>query len=47
LGLFFESHLTILFAEMVSELTRDLLPDEVNSKEEHEQYLKDIQFKKK
>ena len=40
LGLFWESHLAILFAEMASELTRNLLPDEINSKEEHEQYLK-------
>lgn len=47
LGLFWETHLAILFAEMVSELTSDLLPDEVNSKEEHEKYLKDIGFKKK
>lgn len=47
LGLFFESHLAILFAEMASELTRNLLPDEVNSKEEHKQYLKDIRFKNK
>ena len=44
LGLFWESHLAILFAEMASELTRNLLPDEINSKEEHEQYLKDINF---
>jgi hypothetical protein len=34
LGLFWETHLALLFAEMASELTRNLLPDEVNSKEE-------------
>jgi hypothetical protein len=45
LGLFWETHLAILFAEMASELTRNLLPDEVNSEEEHKQYLKDIEFK--
>lgn len=32
LGLFWETHLAILFAEMASELTRNLLSDEVNSK---------------
>jgi hypothetical protein len=47
LGLFWEIHLAILFAKMASEITRNLLPDEANSKENHEQYLKDIAYKNK
>lgn len=46
LGLFWENHLALLFAEMASEITRNLLPDEVNSKQEYEGYLKVIDYKK-